>query len=294
MKNLYIFMVLAGGALYGTMSSFVKLSYANGFTAAEVSFFQAFFAAVFLWIAAAKRPSANAPRIPRGQAVPTLFAGAAIGMANYLYYQSLPFISASLAIVVLMQFTWFTLLAEKIVFGKNPSLAECCAAAVVMIGSVLASGIAERGAGEYSARGIMFALGAALSYAAYITANGHIAQTFCWRTKSALIMTASAAAIFAVNAGEITANSHFGGGFVLWSLAFAIFGTTIPTALFAAGIPKIGAGVSSILMAVELPVAVVCAHFVLGERIDAAQTLGVLVMLCAIAAMNHLRSKSRK
>ncbi len=112
MKNLYIFMVLAGGALYGTMSSFVKLSYANGFTAAEVSFFQAFFAAVFLWIAAAKRPSANAPRIPRGQAVPTLFAGAAIGMANYLYYQSLPFISASLAIVVLMQFTWFCIAPE--------------------------------------------------------------------------------------------------------------------------------------------------------------------------------------
>jgi hypothetical protein len=43
MKNIkYILMVLLGGTLYGTMSSFVKLSYAHGFNAAELSFWQAF------------------------------------------------------------------------------------------------------------------------------------------------------------------------------------------------------------------------------------------------------------
>ena len=43
MKNLkYIFMVLLGGTMYGTMSSFVKLSYTKGFNAAEISFWQAF------------------------------------------------------------------------------------------------------------------------------------------------------------------------------------------------------------------------------------------------------------
>lgn len=42
MKNIkYILMVLLGGTLYGTMSSFVKLSYAHGFNAAELSFWQA-------------------------------------------------------------------------------------------------------------------------------------------------------------------------------------------------------------------------------------------------------------
>ena len=48
MKNLkYIFMVLLGGTMYGTMSSFVKLSYTKGFNAAEISFWQAFIAALF-------------------------------------------------------------------------------------------------------------------------------------------------------------------------------------------------------------------------------------------------------
>ena len=49
MKNLkYIFMVLLGGTMYGTMSSFVKLSYSEGFNAAEIAFWQAFIAAFCL------------------------------------------------------------------------------------------------------------------------------------------------------------------------------------------------------------------------------------------------------
>lgn len=39
MKNLkYIFMVLLGGTMYGTMSSFVKIAYSRGYHAAELSF----------------------------------------------------------------------------------------------------------------------------------------------------------------------------------------------------------------------------------------------------------------
>ena len=53
MKNLkYIFMVLLGGTMYGTMSSFVKLSYSEGFNAAEIAFWQAFIAALLLAVCA--------------------------------------------------------------------------------------------------------------------------------------------------------------------------------------------------------------------------------------------------
>jgi len=48
----------------------------------------------------------------------------AIGLTNYLYYQSVSYISASLAIVILMQFTWFSLFLEWIIFAKKPSRLE--------------------------------------------------------------------------------------------------------------------------------------------------------------------------
>ncbi|MDR1524663.1 MAG: DMT family transporter [Tannerella sp.] len=69
----------------------------------------------------------------------------------------------------------------------------------------------------------------------------------------------------------------------------------VPTALFATGIPKIGAGISSILMTVELPVAVLCANVVLNERISPLQVAGIIIMPAAIAVMNyHKTLKSKK
>ena len=81
---------------------------------------------------------------------------------------------------------------------------------------------------------------------------------------------------------------------MLWALFLAIIGTTIPTALFAAGIPKIGVGISSILMTIELPVAVICAVVVLNEHISPVQIAGIVVMLTAISIMNYYKSLKNK
>ena len=62
MKNLqYIFMVLLGGTLYGTISSFVKLSYSHGYTAADISFIQA---ALFLGLFALASRNDQTPQLP--------------------------------------------------------------------------------------------------------------------------------------------------------------------------------------------------------------------------------------
>lgn len=107
-------------------------------------------------------------------------------------------------------------------------------------------------------------------------------------------MIGSALTIFIVNSQTIITDNHFGGSFMLWALFLAIIGTTIPTALFAAGIPKIGVGISSILMTIELPVAVICAVVVLNEHISPVQIAGIVVMLTAISIMNYYKSLKNK
>ena len=108
MKNLkYILMVLLGGAMYGTMSSFVKLSYAKGFNAAEVAFAQALLAALFLGACALPDLLRKRVSVSAKEAATLALAGIPIGLTNYLYYQSVSLVSASLAIIALMQqFTW--------------------------------------------------------------------------------------------------------------------------------------------------------------------------------------------
>ena len=286
-------MVLLGGAMYGTMSSFVKMSYAGGYTAAQLAFWQALLAFCFLGvITIASRRQGNP--LKKSDVMPLFLTGGAIGLTNFLYYQSVSYIPASLAIILLMQFTWLNLLIEFTVFRHKATKAEMVTVAVIMAGTVMASGIMTADIGELPMTGIILAVGSSLTYAVYIAANSRCGHNVRWQSKSMAIMGGSALTILAVNGGSQLSMGYFNLDFLQWSLFLAVVGTTVPTALFAAGIPKIGAGLSAILMTVELPVAVICANLVLGERLSATQICGVVVMLAAISTMNYYKSQKSK
>lgn len=118
----------------------------------------------------------------------------------------------------------------------------------------------------------------AFSYALYVVANGHTNTSRSLLLKSALIMTGSSIAIFVVGGGQIVGGFNFNVAFLYWVIGFTVFGTAIPTALFSMGIPKVGACLSSILMTVELLVAVLCASVILGERICVLQAVGIALV----------------
>ncbi|MEO3408154.1 DMT family transporter [Mucilaginibacter sp. CAU 1740] len=290
MKNFkYILMVLVGGAMYGTMSSFVKLSYSWGYNAAELAFFQALLAAVLLglcsWLINKQKKK------PKFKSVAALLiTGGVIGLTNYLYYQSVSFISASLAIVILMQFTWFCLLIEWALFKKKPSGVEVLTVFCIIAGTVMAGDLLHTGATAFSWKGFLFALASSLTYSIYIVANSRAGKNVNWLPKSTLIMTGSAMAIFIVNAHTIIITVHFSYQFAFIAVFLAVAGTAIPTALFSAAIPKVGAGISSILMTIELPVAIICAGLILKEHINNVQIAGILVMLVAISVMNYYKA----
>jgi drug/metabolite transporter (DMT)-like permease len=293
MKNMkYVLMVLLGGSMYGTMSSIVKLSYSRGYTAAEVSFSQAFLAALFLgvylFITSKKYKTKNQFR---KEIVGLLFIGSMIGLTNFLYYQSVSFISASMAIVILMQFTWFGLLLEWFFFRKKPAIRELLTVLFILVGTVLAADLVNASMLTFSWAGFGLALCSSLTYAGYIVGNSRAGKEVTWQWKSTIIMVGSALTILMINIKPIISDNHFGFEFLGFAIFIAILGTTIPTALFAIGIPKIGAGVSAILMTIELPVAMLCANIILDERINLLQTVGLLIMVTAISMMNYQKSR---
>lgn len=286
----YILMVLVGGTMYGTMSSFVKLSYSHGFNAAELAFSQALLAALILGIYTLF--TSHNLHISMNNSLALIFTGGTIGLTNYLYYQSVSYINASsVAIIILMQFTWFSLLLEWIFFAKKPSKLELMTVLLIVCGTVMAGGLFNAHIQSLSTKGLLLALGSSLTYAFYIVANSKVRVGVDWQLKSTLIMTDSALTIFIVNHQTIITDNHFGYNFLRWAVFLAVVGTTIPTALFAVAIPKVGAGISAILKTIELPVAILCAHLILNEQISSLQLLGIFVMLIAISAMIFSESK---
>lgn len=296
MKNLkYISMVLLGGIMYGTMSSLVKLAYQRGFNAAELSFWQAFLAVLLLGLCALLLRKTEKGNIQNKDVLPLILIGCAIGLTNFLYYESVQYISASLAIVILMQFTWLGLLLEWIVFKRKASRLAMLTVFFILIGTIMAGGVLEMTGWTFSAKGTLLALSASLTYAVYIIANGRCGKTVRWQSKSMTIMVGSSTCIFLINSQTILSGDYLCSEFAGWAVVLAIIGTTVPTALFAAGISKIGAGISSILMTVELPVAVLCARIILHERISPLQSAGIIIMLASISAMNYYKVfKSKK
>ena len=285
-------MVLAGAASFGILSSFVKLAYQGGYNPAEIAFSQALVGALLLSALACFSQTKQKSLLTRKNSLSLLGTGAAIGLSTYLYYQSVQSISASLAIVLLMQFTWIGLLLEWAFFQKKPSRMELLITVFILIGTVLAGKLLERKPTTFSWEGVFLVLMASITYASYIVANSRVGKDIPYLPKSALTMIGSALAILAVNAPTLAFENHAGIGLLNWALFLALFGTVIPPVLFAKGIPYVGAGLSGILMTVELPVALLTAHFLLNESLDGSQLLGIVIMLGSLVAMNVYKGQN--
>ena len=235
MKNLkYILMVLLGGIMYGTMSSFVKFAYQRGFNAAELSFWQAFLAALLLGLCAFLLRKTENGNIRSKDVLPLILTGCAIGLTNFLYYESVQYISASLAIVILMQFTWLSILLEWIVFQRNASRLEMLTVFFILVGTIMAGGVLETDEWTFSVKGTLLALSASLTYAVYIIANGRCGKGVRWQSKSMTIMVGSSLCIFLINSKTVLSGNYLCNEFAGWAVFLAVIGTTIPTALFAA------------------------------------------------------------
>ena len=287
----YIIMVLGGAISFGILSSFVKVAYGQGYNAAELSFIQALLGATVLWGVYASSNKSNATR---KDIFLLLISGSCIGISTYLYYLSVKYIPASISIVLLMQFTWLSIIMEWVLFKRKPLLLELIITFIILAGTVLASGLTDLANFDLSLKGVGIVLLASLIYAVYIVSNSRTGKDVAWQNKSAWIMTGSAISILLVNFGSIVSSIQLDVGLFQWGIFLAFFGTILPPVLFAIGMPKVGASSSSILMTVELPVAVVTAYLILKEHITTMQFLGIFLMGAAIIAMNIIKQRSAR
>lgn len=285
MKLKYILIVALGAMSFGMLSSFAKTAYGQGYNAAEVTFAQAFFGALILWtIVFVKKIKSGTANFTDGRNL--FLAGTSVGLSAYTYYLSVQYIAASLAIVLLMQITWLGLLLEWLVNKKKPSKSELIAVVFIMLGTVLASNVLSAGNLKISVTGVLLALFSSVVYSLYILFTSKIGKATPTYEKSALMITGSALMILLINLKSLTGSAHLDFGLVQWGVFLALFGTVIPPVCFSVGMPKIGTGLSSVLLTLELPVAVCCAHFILHEELSPLQIAGIIIMLAAITVLN--------
>jgi drug/metabolite transporter (DMT)-like permease len=221
--------------------------------------------------------------------------GTSTGLVSIFYYKCVQSVPASIAILLLMQFTWMSLLLEAVIKRRAPKLAQLGTVALVLLGTALAGRLFSAELPDFNWQGIGFGLIAAFCYTIFLTINGSAGNNMHPTTKSALLLTGACVLVFSIFPPVFLVNGALFQGLFKWGLVLSVFGTVIPPLFYSYCIPRIGLGLSAILSAAELPVAVLMSSMVLQEEVWAIQWIGVALILAAIVLSNlHSLHKSRQ
>jgi drug/metabolite transporter (DMT)-like permease len=282
-----VVLIALGATSYGMLATFVKLAYQEHFTTAEVTSAQSLLGILgvliihFFQKIRKRNAVVNASKTDVFQLI---LAGTSLGMTSVFYYLCVKYINVSIAIVLLMQTVWMGVLLEMILDRKRPSNQKTISVFVVLIGTVLATDLLNSKA-VINGYGILWGLLAAASFTTSMFTSSKIAVGVATAQRSLYMLLGGAIVVlgFAIATQNTPYNFDI---FLKWGLVLSLFGTVIPPMLMNAGFPKTGIGLGSIVSSLELPVSVLMAYFILGEKVSFSQWMGIVIIVLAVVIMN--------
>ena len=290
-----VFLVGLGATSYGMLATFVKLAYQEHFTTAEVTSSQFIYGILGVLLINIFQKAKSKQAIDQATTrniFQLMVAGSSLGMTSVFYYLCVKYIDVSIAIVLLMQTVWMGVLLEWFLEKRAPSFQKIIAVLIVLLGTTLATNLLNN-TNPIDWRGIIWGLLAASSFTTTMFTANRVARGISSAQRSLYMLLGGAVIVFAF--ALFTQTTPFNVAiFLKWGIFLALFGTIIPPMLLNAGFPITGIGLGSIVSALELPVSVLMAFFILNEKVIPIQWLGILLIIVAIVLMNITFSSSKK
>lgn len=209
-------------------------------------------------------------------------AGTPTVITGLVYYHSLRYIPASLAILLLFQFTWISVLIQAVLKRQRPNKVTLLTLLVLFGGTLLAAGFLEQGLSKFNFWGIAFGLMSAVSYSLFVLFSGRVVPDAHPAYRSAWMVTGGLILLCILFPPTFLFNGLIWGQLLVFGLLLGFFGAFLPPVLFAVGVPHIGGDMAGILGAAELPVAVLMSSVVLSERVSVLQWAGVVFVLIGV------------
>ena len=223
-----------------------------------------------------------------------IFAGTLTAITGMVYGQSLNYLPASLAVVMLFQFTWIGLLIDCILKKRFPSRIEVISLIFLFGGTIFAAGILDVDLSQIPWQGWALGFAAAFSFAAFLQVNSYPVKGITTIGRTFILSIVSLAVVSVFLSPEILWNGQLTAGLWKFGLALGLFGIILPILLFSIAAPKVGGGLVSILSAMELPVAITVSVIVLKESLTILQICGILLVLIGMTLPPYFASKKLK
>ena len=282
-----VVLVGLGATSYGMLATFVRLAYDEGFTTAEVTTSQFIYGILGILLINSFQKIKKGTTVVKATTrniFQLMLAGTSLGMTSVFYYLAVKYIPVSIAIILLMQTVWMGVLIEMILDKKAPSKLKIVAVIIVLIGTLLATNIFKNDV-QLDWHGMMWGMLAAASFTTTMFTANKVAVGISSAQRSLFMLLGGAVIVFSF--ALATQNTPFNFEiFMKWGIVLSLFGTIIPPMLMNAGFPLTGIGLGSIVSALELPVSVLMAYFLLHEQVVLIQWIGIVLIVLAIVLMN--------
>lgn len=296
-----IIYVAFGASSYGMLATFVKMAYEQGYTTAEVTSSQYVFAILCLlvfnfFIRRQPLPAATGRDLRK-----LILSGTSMGFTSVLYYLSVRYINASIAVVLLMQSVWIGVLIESFIEKSKISPPKIAAVILVLAGTVLATNILKSEL-IFDLKGYMFGFLAAISFSITLYSTNSVAKHLHAYKRSLFMLFGGAVVVLVFTVFTQILPTYFHLELIpkefvfikpfntsilyTWGILLSALGTVLPPILLNKGFPLTGVGLGSIVSALELPVSVTCAFIFLNEEVSLIQWIGIIVILGAIIMIN--------
>ncbi len=297
MKFKGLILVSLGACSYGILSTLVVLAYRAGYSLNDVIGSQTVLGAILLWFFVAAGTLIKKARLvwpTRQQGLLMLLTGTTTGLTGLLYYASLQYLSPALGVVLFLQFTWMGVAINVVVSRQAPPIMTMVSVVVILIGTVLATGLLNSSGIVFHWLGVLLGLCAALSNAIRVYVSGALAVKTDPMMRSAIMVTGGAILTsIVVPPTFLLSASTFHSLFFSYGLLLAFFGSFFGMWMFAKGTPLIGTSLATIVSSMQLPVTILLSVTVLQLPLEFIQFVGVAVILMGVA-IAELKIKTNK
>lgn len=234
----YAFLMLLAGGCFGIVSPLMKMAYANGFSAGDITNAQYLLGVITLWPLVAVWPKGH--RASPKQWLMLLILGIAGAGTSYTYYLSLTKLPASLAIVLLFQFAWVVLVMDSLVMRKMPAPEKLLGIVIIVVGTILAVGLTGLRFSAVSVGAVLLGLLSSVFYSLTLYLSAFVDAKTSPTMRSAVTVTVSAIAIIPFFSPSHLYQVSLWRGAWWWGLLIALFSQTIPMTLMYIATPRIG------------------------------------------------------
>lgn len=285
-----IFIMLAGGG-YGTGPWFAQNLERNG--ANPMGFLTARFTMSAIVLIAIRLIRMGIKNLPNTADTLKIFFLGAFGffVSPLLYFIALQDLDSGLVVVIFYIYPALAVILSWIIYKHKPNRVITICLFTTLTGVWLTAGQV----GDGNSSGIIITFLSAISHAVYVVAAGSISKKSDPLTMLTIALSGAAVAFILVSLlGPSSLNPEFPINTEGWVLvvAMAFLITIVATALFFAGIKRIGPGVTSMVETFEAVVTISIGVLLMNETVTAIQILGTVTVLCSIVAIGLAESKA--